>query len=356
MAPFFFTFMFLMNSGSLVWSQSLLIAVIALFHFDARLTTSSFVTGTALAYLAYVFQIGHLEWPSQNIMVNVPIILFAILLISVSKASRRFVEEEKLSSMASVLGTVSHEMRTPLLSVTASARGLSRYLPILMRVYRKYQVELERDEQIPPGRLEMIEPALERIQSEVRYMNSIIELLLTNSSGSEGKAYDVQVFDMGDVVRKTVAHFPFVNAKQRALVSVDIQSSYSLDANEDLCRMVLINLVKNGLRAVMRANKGALTITVKNTPGGGCLLVRDTGCGIARSQLPHIFTRFYSYPAADGTGIGLAFCKATLGYWGAKITCKSEQHLYTEFRIQFQHPGTPGRACAVMCGSQQPKA
>ena len=48
MAPFFFTFMYLMNSGSLVWSQSLLIAVIALFHFEGRLTTSSFVIGTTL--------------------------------------------------------------------------------------------------------------------------------------------------------------------------------------------------------------------------------------------------------------------------------------------------------------------
>ena len=340
-APFFFTFMYLMNSGSLVWSQSLLIAVIALFHFEGRLTTSSFVIGTALAYLFYVFQIGHLEWPSPQIMVNVPIILFAILAISVSKASRRFVEEEKLSSMASALGTVSHEMRTPLLSVTASARGLSRYLPILVRVYRKYKDELEPDEQIPPGRLEMIEPTLERIQFEVRYMNSVIELLLTNAAKSEGKACDIQVFDMGEVVRQTVAHYPFENARQRALVSVDIQSPYSLAANEDLCRMVLINLVKNGLRAIMRANKGALAITVKDTPGGGCLIVRDTGCGIPRSQLPHIFTRFYSYPAADGTGIGLAFCKATLGYWGAKITCKSEEHLYTEFIIQFQHARKP---------------
>jgi len=340
-APFFFTFMYLMNSGSLVWSQSLLIAVIALFHFEGRLTISSFVTGTVLAYLAYIFQVGHLEWPRTEIMVNVPIISFAILAISVSKVSRRFAEEEKLGSMASVLGTVSHEMRTPLLSVTASARGLSRYLPILVRVYRKYTNELEPDEQIPPGHLKMIEPALERIQFEVRYMNSIIELLLANSTRPEGKAYDIQVFDMGEVVRQTVAHFPFENAGQRALVSVDIRSPYSLAANEDLCRMVLINLVKNGLRAIMRANKGALAITVKDTPGGGCLIVRDTGCGIPRSQLPHIFTRFYSYPAADGTGIGLAFCKATLGYWGAKITCRSEEHLYTEFTIQFQHARKP---------------
>ena len=342
MEPFFFTYMFLMNSGSLVWSQSLLIAIVALFQFfQGKVATNSFIVGTALAYLAYVLQVDHAGWPSQDIMVNVPIILFAILLISVSKVSRRFVEEEKLGSMASVLGTVSHEMRTPLLSVTASARGLSRYLPILVRVYRKYTNELEPDEQIPPGRLKMIEPALERIQFEVRYMNSIIELLLANSTRPEGKAYDIQVFDMGEVVRQTVAHFPFENAGQRALVSVDIQSPYSLAANEDLCRMVLINLVKNGLRAIMRANKGALAITVKDTPGGGCLIVRDTGCGIPRSQLPHIFTRFYSYPAADGTGIGLAFCKATLGYWGAKITCRSEEHLYTEFTIQFQRARKP---------------
>ena len=96
MEPFFFTYMFLMNSGSLVWSQSLLIAIIALFQFfKGKVAANSFIVGTALAYLVYALRVDHAGWPSQDIMVNVPIILFAILLISVSKASRRFIEEER---------------------------------------------------------------------------------------------------------------------------------------------------------------------------------------------------------------------------------------------------------------------
>jgi hypothetical protein len=55
----------------------------------------------------------------------------------------------------------------------------------------------------------------------------------------------------------TAAQYPFENAKQRALVSVDIQTSYSLAANEDLCRMVLINLVRNALHAITRQRRGA---------------------------------------------------------------------------------------------------
>jgi two-component system CAI-1 autoinducer sensor kinase/phosphatase CqsS len=40
-----------------------------------------------------------------------------------------------------------------------------------------------------------------------------------------------------------------------------------------------------------------------------CLLFIDTGCGIAPHHLPLIFRRFYSYPAHNGSGIGLALCQ-----------------------------------------------
>ena len=53
MLPFFFTYMFLMNGGSLVWSESLLIALVVLFHFDTRVAALLYVAGTSLACAAY---------------------------------------------------------------------------------------------------------------------------------------------------------------------------------------------------------------------------------------------------------------------------------------------------------------
>ena len=100
--------------------------------------------------------------------------------------------------------------------------------------------------------------------------------------------------------------------------------------------MVVVNLLKNALRAIQRASKGDIKILVESGKQGSLISVRDTGSGIPQSQLPHIFTRFHSYPAHEGTGIGLAFCRETLASWGANIECRSEENLFTEFVMTFR--------------------
>ena len=54
--PFFFSFMLLMNDGSLVWSNSLLITIIVLFHFGTKFAMAAMATGFALAYVFLVFE------------------------------------------------------------------------------------------------------------------------------------------------------------------------------------------------------------------------------------------------------------------------------------------------------------
>lgn len=341
MEPFFFTFMFLMNEGSSVWSQSLLIAIIALFLFDGLFATISWVPGTVFAYLAYSLLRGHFGWPGPALLVNVPIDLFAVLLVSVTKVSRRIIEEEKLHGMASVLGSISHELRTPLLSVRASAKGLNQYVPPLVAFYTKHRHLAVGAECLPSRQLDMTVPAIERIQSEVQSMNSAIDLLLVNAGRTRDKPQLVTVFSVKELTSRSVEWYPFESDKQRALVTLDFKSDFFIEANADLMAMVLVNLLKNSLRALARARKGDIRITVAATGHGGILSVRDTGCGIPQSQMAHIFTRFHSYPAHEGTGIGLAFCRETLAGWGAKISCRSEEGAYCEMEMQFKSVSAP---------------
>jgi two-component system CAI-1 autoinducer sensor kinase/phosphatase CqsS len=339
MAPYFFTFMFLMNDGSSVWAQSLLIAVVALFLFDGLFATISWLVGTTLAYLTFVAVIGRIGWPSSAILVNLPIDIFAILLVSVSKVSRRIIEEEKLNGMAAVLGSISHELRTPLLSVHASAKGLKQYVPTLVDFYKKHSDLAIGAERLPSRQLEMTLPAIERIQAEVQSMNSAIDLLLVNAGRAREKPQLVNVFSVKDVMERAVAWYPFESDKYRALVTLDIKTDFKIEANEDLMSMVIVNLLKNALRAVARARKGDIRIVVEAKGHGGRITIRDTGCGIPADQMAHIFTRFQSYPAHEGTGIGLAFCRETLASWGAKIICRSEEGAFCEFVMLFKALG-----------------
>lgn len=339
MEPFFFTFMFLMNDGSSVWSQSLLIAVVALFLFDGRFATLAWLPGTALAYLTFTLVKGYFVWPSSAVMVNIPIDIFAILLVSVTKISRRIIEEEKLNGMASVLGSISHELRTPLLSVRASAKGLNQYVPPLVAFYKKHRSLAVGAECLPIRQLDMTVPAIERIQGEVQNMNSTIDLLLANAGRVQNKPQLVRTFSVRDLITRTVEWYPFESDKQRGSVSLEIKSDFQVEANENLMSMVMINLLKNALRAIARARKGEIRITIETTEQGGKVVVRDTGCGIPRSQIAHVFTRFHSYPAHEGTGIGLAFCRETLASWGAKIVCRSEEGVFCELEMQFKSLG-----------------
>lgn len=99
--------------------------------------------------------------------------------------------------------------------------------------------------------------------------------------------------------------------------------------------VILLNLLRNALKALHRAGKGRIRIVVDGERDTPRLLFIDTGCGIAPGRLPQIFKRFYSYPANSGSGIGLALCKEIVDAWQARIRCVSREWAYTIFVLEF---------------------
>ncbi|GAC1553528.1 MAG: HAMP domain-containing sensor histidine kinase [Collimonas sp.] len=319
--PFFFTFMFLMNGGSSVWAQSLLIALILLFHFDTALAFLAYVVGTALAYLAYAAVHGKIMPLSYQVLEQLPIQLFAVFTVSLAKVGRKVLAQEKLAGMATALSTVSHELRTPLRSINANARGLNRLLQ-------------ENTDRTSPNQVPM-EKALARIELEVRHMNNVIDLFLLSASTGRENLIPKDIVSMAAVVELMMQRYPFVNQEQRDLVAVTVRSDFRLLGQSELCSMVLINLLRNALTSIQRVNKGRVRIVLDGARARPRLLFIDTGCGIEPGRASQIFERFYAYPESSGTGIGLAFCKDVLEAWGAHIRVISRPLGYTIFVLDF---------------------
>jgi len=166
-------------------------------------------------------------------------------------------------------------------------------------------------------------------------------LLLANAI-DKGKSQTIQHFDVANAVQRALDFYPFEDAKRRSLIQADFSYMFSIEGNEELFKMVLVNLIKNSLTAIGFARKGSIVVRTEAGPHGGKLIVRDTGSGIPSHQLPHIFKRFHSYPPNSGTGIGLAFCHDMLANWGAQISCTSEEGVFTEFVIVFPAPAAQG--------------
>jgi two-component system CAI-1 autoinducer sensor kinase/phosphatase CqsS len=327
--PFFFTFMFLMNHGTAVWGESLLVALIVLCHFDLLWALASFACGASAAVLLFALQGDTGFLLGAKVLDQLPIYVFTILVVSVTRVGRRVLVREKMAGMAQALAVVSHELRTPLISVAANVRGIERLLASGSRDHGASMTD-----------------AMARIEFEVRHMNQMIDLFLQSATALNQQLEPTEQVWMSAVVASVIERYPFSTQAQRDQVRVVLRRDFSFNGRNELCVVLLLNLLRNALRAVQRAGKGQVRIVVDGRRARPRLLVMDSGCGIPPGQLPLIFQRFHSWPANAGAGIGLALCKDILDAWRGRIQCRSRESSYTVFALEFPERAAHAAAAA----------
>ncbi|MET0320670.1 MAG: HAMP domain-containing sensor histidine kinase [Duganella sp.] len=327
--PFFFTYMFLMNHASGVWSESLLIGLVVLFHFDTSVALKAYVIGTALAVAAATVMGEGAIATSRQALQQLPIHWFTIAVLTAAKISRHVLAQEKLAGLGAGLATVAHELRTPLTSVDANVRGLMRMCA-------------DGGGALPADRLGTVD-ALARIQFEVRHMNHMIDLFLLSATAVRRSLRPIETVSMEAVVEAVLKRYPFVNASQQKLVALEVRSNFRFAGQSELSVVILLNLLRNALKAIQRAGKGRVRIVVDGGHTPPRLLFIDTGCGIPAQHMPLIFHRFYSFPPHNGAGIGLALCQEIMEAWNASIRCVSRESAYAVFILEFPRHPAPAR-------------
>ena len=95
------------------------------------------------------------------------------------------------------------------------------------------------------------------------------------------------------------------------------------------------NIVKNCIEHMEEG--GRLDISCEETNLFTQIEIRDTGCGIAEEDIPHIFERFYKGKNAgkDSVGIGLALAKSIMEGQHGDILVSSKEGEGTDFKVRF---------------------
>lgn len=334
--PFFFTFMLLKNNASDVWVSSALVGVflmVLLLHWIALIV--HFLLGTGLAILVFLLT-SDVSLPSFERYDFLAIILFAVVSGAMSSYDSERIRIEQERAMLATAGSIAHELRTPLLSIRAGATGVANYLPTLLQTY-----QLARQHQLPVtgirnAHLQALEGVIDRIDNEAQYANAIIDMLLVNARIHDNDYQALSSCSMVKCVDAALQRYPF-STQERALVSWQSGSDFAFQGVELLTVHVLFNLLKNALRHIALAGKGAISIYLETTSTVNRLIFRDTGGGIHPDALAHIFTRFYtsSTDSMLGAGIGLAFCRDVMHTFGGEIDCNSTHGEYCEFVLTF---------------------
>ena len=185
-------------------------------------------------------------------------------------------------------------------------------------------------------------PRSERYRLRVAHRNGLRLLKLVNTllDFSRIEAGRVQaVYEPTDLAAYTAdLTSNFRSACERAGLQLVVDCDALREAvyvDREMWEKIVLNLVSNAFKFTVRRQ---IVVALRSMDGHAKLEVRDTGPGIPREELPHIFQRFYRVHAAqsrthEGTGIGLALVQELVKLHGGDITVDSKVNLGTAFTV-----------------------
>ncbi|OGT08498.1 MAG: hypothetical protein A2V89_04750 [Gammaproteobacteria bacterium RBG_16_37_9] len=251
-------------------------------------------------------------------------------------AAQEKVKENKVKVMQSIGASVAHELRTPLRSIISGVQGIEKFLPVLLKSYDSARGAGLVTEVIRPQQIELLHKVLANLKTEGASANTIIDMLLMKIRGTVTGDSDVKLLSITECINDALKRYAFQESEKN-LVICDTTNDFQFKGDAILVVHILFNLLKNALYYIARARKGQIYIHLENRENENRLYFKDTGKGIAKEMLSHIFNRFYS-KTDGGVGIGLSFCKMAMEWMGGSITCQSVEGEYTEFVLHFPIP------------------
>ena len=221
----------------------------------------------------------------------------------------RLKEAEKFRKQ--YLGNVAHELKTPIFNIQG-------YISTLL------DGGLE-DEVINRKYLERAEKSVERMINILGDLDTISRL------DSDMNQMHPESFDMVALCKDFAEQAEMEAAKRNITLQVkgadNLPSSCWVSADKFYIGQVLENLIVNSIRY---GKEGGLTkITCRDMLDKILVEVEDDGIGIAKSDLPRVFERFYRTDKGrsreqGGTGLGLAIVKHIIENHGEKVSVRSE--------------------------------
>ena len=235
-----------------------------------------------------------------------------IKMINILKEKVELLNNEKIF-LNEVISDISHQLKTPMTSLIILNDLMYEDLP------KETKIEF-----------------LDKIKSQLNRMEWLIKSMLKLSK-VEAKVIDFEKKEVkvSELIKKSISP---------SLISMEIKNiELTVNGDENISYIgdinwsceAFVNIIKNCVEHT--ETNGKINISYEENPLYCEVVIKDSGEGIDKKDLPHIFKRFYKGKSSkdDSVGIGLAMAKSIIESQNGDIYVKSAKNKGSEFHIIF---------------------
>jgi signal transduction histidine kinase len=214
-----------------------------------------------------------------------------------------------------LIGSVSHELRSPLTSIIG-------YLDLASE-----------DETLADDTRRMLGISLSNSE---RLLALVTDLLLAASEGATDLPVTFERTDISRVVDEAVDAQRLAAEERSIRVHTEIEPEAIASADPVRIRQVLDNLISNAIK--YNRQNGEIGITVSASEDTVSVSVRDTGDGLSEADRAQLFERFFRTESARassavGSGLGLSISREIVRQHAGDLTVQSEVGVGTTFTM-----------------------
>ena len=213
-----------------------------------------------------------------------------------------------------IFNNITHELLTPLTIISASVEKLREEHPD-----SRYDLEL----------MDL------NIQRSVRLLQQILE---TSKIQAGSLKILVSQGDVMQYIKETARSLEPLMMRKHLTFTINCKPESMMGwLDTDKMDKIIFNLLSNSAKFTPEGGFVTLNVTTNNHFDRVIIQVKDTGVGIPKDKMKHLFTRFYDgdyrHSRTFGTGLGLALTRDLIIMLGGHITCESEEGKGSTFRV-----------------------
>ena len=225
--------------------------------------------------------------------------------------------EKAMEEQKRFVADASHELRTPLTALKTSMEVALRDKKISLKEAKK-----------------IIKSNLEDVNGLQALSDNLLKLANYQTNGQGLKFEET---DISQIVKKAFQKISPLAKKKNIDLRIKVKKQTILANKESLEQMIVIFL-DNAVKYT--PEKGKVMVSIRVEKKHLFLEVKDTGIGIAKKDIPHIFDRFYRVEASrsknkvSGFGLGLSLAKKIIEIHKGSVKVKSKLDKGTTFTIK----------------------